>query len=448
MNDIYKLPKLKSSSILNMEKRNVKSLILPNPILKCKEEYNNNLKYNLKSKPIGKGSFATVYYATDNLGKEYAIKKIAISKLDQTRIDKFELELNISRKMNHPNIVKCHDIFTSDKFWYIVTEYCKCDTFAELIKDFNEKNLDPITRENLCHYYLCQLKNAIQYLHDNNIIHRDLKPKNILLTQNEDTDNKIIVKLADFGFARFFENNITKTSDLISTICGSPIYMAPELLIDHKYNLKADLWSFGIIMYEMLYGNNPYNFPINIPEIVNLILKKDITFNNIFSKNCINLLINLLQTDPVKRIDWSSFFVHDWFLSDNTLTTTSYISDNTLSNTCSFNVFDKEETLTSLSSEIKKFDYNVDKFIDNYIDDFNNSEINKHYIKDDILKKSDDSTKSEKFILVSNSIPTGRPPIDTNNKIKKYKESESFTGSIIRIMSDSVPFLFNISKSY
>ena len=317
-----------------------------------------------------------------------------------------------------------------------------------------------MTRENLCHYYLCQLKNAIHYLHSIKIIHRDLKPKNILVHVRPDPHNDKVVKLADFGFARFFENDASKVptknikDTLISTICGSPIYMAPELLINHTYNIKADLWSFGIIMYEMLYGSNPYNFfqPKDHTDIAKLMANQNIIFKNIFSPQCINLLKALLQIDPNKRIDWDDFFSHEWFSNEeNDDSSDSDVSDESY-DPYTVSVSGSFIPLTPESSDIKY----------GYIDNFDNQSVNNHYLKKgkSMITDSDESSKSgDKYVIIDGPLPsigrgTGIPiktPITARKsptKLKKYKEKESFTGSFIKILSDSVPFLFGLSKSY
>lgn len=271
-------------------------------------------KYKLEKEPIGKGSFSIVYHATDSQMNEYAIKKINLGKLDSGRLGKFMQELDISVQMDHENIVKCNEVFKTERYWYIVTEYCNYGTFTDLILALSVT--EPTQRENLCHYYLNQLKNALHYLNANGIIHRDLKPQNILLTKDKNKNNEVIVKLADFGFSRYFNQQINTKSDcddMDATICGTPMYMAPELLINGKYNKKADLWSFGVVMYELLYGKNPFNFPKNITHLTTLIKQQQITYTNDFSSKCNDLIKTLLNISPENRITWEAFFNHEWF---------------------------------------------------------------------------------------------------------------------------------------
>lgn len=277
------------------------------------EQHSGKTLYKVRKKPIGEGSFSIVHVAINNKGERFAIKKIKPTKIHKSRIEKFELELKISLELDHKNIVKCYEIFKDDENKYnIVNEYCNYGTFDDVIMEL--KKHEPKNKEISGHYYLSQLKDAIYYLHKKNILHRDLKPANVLISRPKDTDPQT-VKLADFGFARYFENNsnnLTGYDDMISTCCGTPIYMAPELILEDKYNTKADLWSFGVIMYEMLYSMNPFNSN-SLNHLAHLMKTKTIDFPNIYSEECIDLLTKLLKVDPVERIGWEEFFDHEWF---------------------------------------------------------------------------------------------------------------------------------------
>lgn len=367
-----------------MQKSTIEQSLLNKNIMSSDKIDARAVKYKYDKVPIGTGSFSKVYRGKDAKENDVAIKIIDLSKLDKSRIDKFLLELEISSKISHENIVKTIEIFKTTDHWYIVNEFCNYGTFADLIKAMND--VKSKEKEIFCNYYFSQLRDAMYYLNQRNIIHRDLKPQNILLTRTKIKDEyEVIVKLADFGFARYFDPEIKSGfDDMISTICGSPIYMAPELLIDMKYNTKADLWSYGVIMYEFLYGKNPYNYPTNIPDLRNLIINKKIDFPVIYSDKCIDLLKRLLMTDPSYRISWNDFFEHDWFSK-------KYIDhvDN------------------------KKINLSV-----NCVEDFYK-----------IPEKIDSVSDSDKdFVLVEEP------------KIKTYKEMQ--TSSMIRILSSSISHFF------
>ena len=159
-------------------------------------------------------------------------------------------------------------------------------------------------------------------------MHRDLKPQNLLLTNASSDINSIVLKIADFGFARYID-----PSGMAETLCGSPLYMAPEILRYEKYDAKADLWSVGCIMYEMLWGRPPYRaqnhimllkkieatqlqFPTQIPIVkmdgVGEGKQAQLTVN--VSENCKGLISGLLKKNPIERIGFEEFFLHP-FLS-------------------------------------------------------------------------------------------------------------------------------------
>lgn len=273
-----------------------------------------NGKYVLFRPEIGRGSFSKVYKAKDKSHKNVAIKRINIEKINTKLLERIELEINIHKKIEHPNIVKLHEVIRDDKNICLVLEYCD--------EEFNniKYNLEIYTLQD----YIKQLNNALFYLRQNKIIHRDLKPKNILISNNT-------IKLADFGFAS------DKTIDMHNTVCGSPLYMAPEIMkifisgnnsindntnIKHSYDSKCDLWSLGLIIYECVYKDHPFKDSLNILDLnknifCNKIIFYDMNKNNIkIDYLLIDLLSKMLVIDTNKRITWEDYFNHDWFKSN------------------------------------------------------------------------------------------------------------------------------------
>lgn len=395
-------------------------------------------KYNIKKEEIGRGMFSTVYYATDSNGNEYAMKRISVEKLDENRIDKFLLELYISQKMSHVNVVKCYEVFRTKSHWYIVSEYCCSGTFKHLIRRMRNIE-DCIEKEITARYYLYQLRDAIQYLHENNIIHRDLKPDNILMTKNKGASSELIVKLSDFGFSRYFDVTdailTTGYDDLVSTICGSPIYMAPELLVKMKYNMKADIWSFGVIMYEMLHGKNPFYMATNVPELRNIMQNNKI-FETMgkFSPECIDLLQKILQTDPINRISWEDFFNHNWFSS----TTIGMEYEEKISmNSNSTNDDQEEQQMFDLDEDLEK--KKKHQILSKSVPIFNAKDDVKNFSLQIPKKKSEDD-----FIIIQ---PDDNCTISTNGEQQIKMYNETYTSSIIKILANSMVYVFGKNKN-
>lgn len=255
-------------------------------------------KYKRINKLLGKGAFGEVYLCEmDN--KYYALKKFN---------DKYQyyVEVDILNKLDHPNIVK---IYEHDNIEHVsVMEYCDGGTFNDIVLRNKElsKSSDYNQIEKNTLFYLCQLKDSLVYLRNKGIFHRDLKKQNILLKKS---DNGLLVKLCDFGLAKS-SNDIVKENN---KICGSPLYMAPEFILNGNYSVRSDIWSFGIVMYELLFFKTPY-IADSVDQLKENIKKDDISFpENVYSVECINLLKSILIKNHRKRISWNKLTNHIWF---------------------------------------------------------------------------------------------------------------------------------------
>ena len=307
----------------------------------------NNL-YRVEKQKLGSGSFSVVYMGTDlQLNRTVAIKKIPLTG-ESNILSKITPEVEIMKKLYHVNIVAYYDVCKLPNYLYIIMEHCNAGSLQNVIL-FNkqaETNKD-FNREANTYYFMSQLKDALDYIRSEGYIHRDIKPMNVLLTKEPNLTNsidtdcgdfnilfenkqnigsfvnsdldctkpninyKLVVKLADFGLARQY---IDDDDSLLKTYCGSPRYMGPELLLDMKYNSKTDLWSYGVIMYEMLFGVGPIEAR-TVDDLKKQLRKKDIDFhlNKKYTANCFDLLRKLLVKDYESRIEWSNFFSHPWF---------------------------------------------------------------------------------------------------------------------------------------
>lgn len=320
----------------------------------------------------------------NNNNNTVAIKIVPKSKLNnnQKLLENLEIEISILKKIKHNHIVSLIDCQRTSNNFYLIMEYCSIGDLTILIKrniHNNNNNKTSYDKTNITkdrdillskifqHYpspnpkynglnialilnYLQQLSSALQFLRSKNLVHRDIKPQNLLLTNpfinyNNSKEfhrlgyvgiyNLPVLKIADFGFARFLPNH-----SLAETLCGSPLYMAPEILNYEKYNAKADLWSLGIVLFEMGSGHPPFKASNHL-ELYKRIKKlaldnsnsnssnsiivsgnrgrsKMVQFPDYFSTNYIsnvqldndlkNLICRLLTFDPKERITFEEFF--------------------------------------------------------------------------------------------------------------------------------------------
>merc|ERR1719278_1786760 len=198
--------------------------------------------------------------------------------MSKTEADAIIGEISILKKLKHDFIVEMKDFNWDSNFIYIVMEYCGGGDLSRYIK------LHKRLPERICKNFLQQLGSALRFLRSKDIAHMDLKPQNILISLNNPRINGPVLKLGDFGFAQHFTSDETK-----SAIRGSPLYMAPEMVLKRHYDAKVDLWSVGVILYECLFGKAPYK-----------------------SESLDDLLEKSLQRDPAKRIEYEYFFQHSF----------------------------------------------------------------------------------------------------------------------------------------
>eukprot|EP01060_Flectonema_neradi_P013465 TRINITY_DN20224_c0_g1_i1.p1 TRINITY_DN20224_c0_g1~~TRINITY_DN20224_c0_g1_i1.p1 ORF type:complete len:1151 (+),score=199.41 TRINITY_DN20224_c0_g1_i1:234-3455(+) len=197
-------------------------------------------------------------------------------------------------KLNHENIILLLDAFETKSEFVVVMEYAQGELF-EILED------DRCLPENIVQKIAKQLAKALNYLHSNRIIHRDMKPQNILIGRNG------TVKLCDFGFARAMSCNTM----VLTSIKGTPLYMAPELVQEQPYNHTADLWSLGCILYELFYGVPPF-YTNNIYSLIHLIVKDPVKFPDQISPCFRSFLKGLLNKHPSSRLDWPHILNHEF----------------------------------------------------------------------------------------------------------------------------------------
>lgn len=234
--------------------------------------------------PIGYGSFSILYK-----GFNYKLLKyIAVKQINKIPDKKYlENEVNLMKELNHQNVLRLYDVYTEKNQVYLVIDYC-CSDLKKYI----------LTKENKYdRKYFIEILDGMSYINKKNIIHRDIKPQNILIKNNT-------IKICDFGMSKTYHKY-----ELLSTFCGSPLYMAPEIIKNRKYNNLSDIWSLGVVLYELINKNHPYlcqDKDILWDLIKNDLL--DINFNNIDNEIYRSIISNMLSINVDKRMTWEDIY--------------------------------------------------------------------------------------------------------------------------------------------
>ena len=299
----------------NIQKNNEEKLLvtLDSNVFVGKGSTDPNQLY-IRKKILGRGSFGIVYLVKHKeLSRYFAMKVIKKTSKNKEEEENLMNEINILRKLDHPNILKITDFYPLKTEYNIITEYCQEGELFDEIKAHAPFN------EILTAWYMRQILSAVSYCHSMNIIHRDLKPENILIVKRVKNGFHPI-KIIDFGTAKVFQKE--KSEHLL---IGSAYYIAPEVL-SRNYSELCDLWSCGVIMYILLTGRPPFN-GINEEEIMKKIKEGNYDLSKypwgIISEDAKNLVKGLLQIDPKKRYSAQDALNHKWFQSEKIKTNKS-----------------------------------------------------------------------------------------------------------------------------
>eukprot|EP00127_Corallochytrium_limacisporum_P000677 Clim_evm76s22 gene=Clim_evmTU76s22 len=252
-------------------------------------------------KELGTGSFAVVRLGT----RKDNGQKVALKIIDKTlcvgKEAMIETEVAVMRKVSHPHIVKLIEEYDTEDKLYLVLEYVSGgELFDRIVEDgnFTEKDAARITR---------QMTEAVKHLHDLDIVHRDLKPENILFS---DPSASADVKVADFGLSKLVNDDI-----VLQTACGTPNYVAPEILRQQGYSKPIDMWSIGVIAYIMLCGYPPF-YDESDPVLFQKIMKGRFEFNQSYwrhiSSQAKDLISRLLIVKPDQRLTADQVLQHPW----------------------------------------------------------------------------------------------------------------------------------------
>uniref|UniRef100_A0A1B0FB29 non-specific serine/threonine protein kinase n=1 Tax=Glossina morsitans morsitans TaxID=37546 RepID=A0A1B0FB29_GLOMM len=242
---------------------------------------------------IGEGSFGRVYKATrKDDDQTVAIKVISKRGRSSRELKNLRRECDIQAQLKHPNVIEMLESFETKNELVVVTEFAVIDLHRYMSRHgaLNEEQAQRL---------ICHLVSALYYLHSNRILHRDLKPQNVLL------DEDLNAKLCDFGLAR----NMTMGTHVLTSIKGTPLYMAPELLAERPYDHQADLWSLGCISYEAIAGQPPF-CTTSILHLVKMIKHEEVKWPSFLTSDCRSFLQGLLEKDPSLRTSWTQILCH------------------------------------------------------------------------------------------------------------------------------------------
>ncbi|KAM4588767.1 calcium/calmodulin-dependent protein kinase IGa [Odontesthes bonariensis] len=263
----------------------------------------SNIKdvFDFKGK-MGSGSFSEVFMVREKkTGNLYALKCLKKKHLVQSNL---ENEINVLRRIKHENVVELEDFYESRTHYYLVMQLVSGGELFDRILDkgvYTEKDATKVIK---------QVLQAVSYLHQNGIVHRDLKPEN-LLYYNTDENAKIMV--SDFGLSKTLEHGV------MSTACGTPGYVAPEVLAQKPYSKAVDCWSIGVITYILLCGYPPF-FEDNETRLFSKIMRAEYAFHSPFwdnvSESAKDFIRNMMEKNPMKRFTTEQALQHPWIAED------------------------------------------------------------------------------------------------------------------------------------
>ncbi|KAL6888423.1 hypothetical protein ACP4OV_009449 [Aristida adscensionis] len=257
-------------------------------------------RYRL-GRAVGEGTFAKVRLAADaETGRPAAVKVIDREKVvKNSLVHQVKREIGAMRLLNHPNIVKIYEVIATKTKICLVMEYVPGGQLSDKLRYL--QRLD----EREAKKYFYQMIDAVDYCHRRGVYHRDLKPENLLL------DNQGNLKISDFGLSA-----LAKPGELLSTSCGSPCYIAPEVILHKSYDgAAADVWSCGVILFELLAGYLPFQ-DRSLTNLYRRISRAQFSFPQWFTPVQKMLISRILDPSPIKRVKIRDIFDDKWFQED------------------------------------------------------------------------------------------------------------------------------------
>ena len=262
------------------------------------------------------------YYLTSKEGTEtkYVTQVIEKSKAEGETKRYIDNEISILLDIDHPNIIKLFEVKKTEKFIYVITEYCNGGDLQSFLDKYVEENNKGLPEE-IVQYLMKQIIEAFKYLHNKRILHRNIKLENILINYEDENDKlnnnimKAKIKIIDFEFSKYLEKG-----KLTYTTLGSPSYMSPLLLYklnssknnkNKGYDEKEEIWSLGIIFYELLVGKNPFEAE-DMAELVEKVEKGIYKIPSNISKEAVSFMNGMIQYDSNKRLTIDELSCHNF----------------------------------------------------------------------------------------------------------------------------------------
>jgi 5'-AMP-activated protein kinase catalytic alpha subunit len=266
-----------------------------------KEKPTIKIGHYVLGETLGVGTFGKVKIGTH----QYTGYKVAVKILNRQKIKSLDVvgkirrEIQNLRLFRHPHIIRLYQVISTPSDIFLIMEYVAGgELFDYIVKHGRLK-------EHEARRFFQQIISGVDYCHRHMVVHRDLKPENLLL------DDRLNVKIADFGLS-----NIMTDGEFLRTSCGSPNYAAPEVISGKLYaGPEVDIWSCGVILYALLCGTLPFDDE-HVPTLFRKIKSGIFPIPDYLEKSVVNLLLHMLQVDPMKRATMKDVTDHDWFKKD------------------------------------------------------------------------------------------------------------------------------------
>ena len=264
-------------------------------------------------KSLGEGGYGEAILVRSNFPgrKYYVMKTISLEHLDPKRKSKTKEEVKIIQKLNHPNIIKLHEVFFAKQpheTLNLIQEYADGGDLYQKIYEMKEKN-EYFSESQILDWFT-EISLALNHMHSKHILHRDIKSQNVFLTKNN------MIKIGDFGISKTLDCTLAKAK----TFVGTSYYLSPEIILNIPYSYESDIWSLGVLLYEMCALEVPFTAS-NLPVLSLKILKSEYPkLDNRWSEDLRKLVDSMLQIDHDKRpslkeILGKLFFFYFFFLN-------------------------------------------------------------------------------------------------------------------------------------